>query len=134
VLIVDDEGSIARALKRVFGEHDVVVAEEGALALELLAKDPYFDVVLCDLMMPRLSGADLYARACELRPALADRFVFMTGGAVTPASKEFLQGFGARVLWKPFDASAALAVVEQVVLRHGSARGAESNVNDAARG
>jgi CheY-like chemotaxis protein len=123
VLIVDDEGSIGRALKRVLAEHEVVVAEDGSAALARIAADSDFDVILCDLMMPRLSGADVYGRACELRPELAERFVFMTGGAVTPASKEFLQGFGGNVLWKPFDGSTALSSVEQVIRRVGPIRG-----------
>ena len=126
VLIVDDEGSIARALTRVLDGHEVVVAEDGAAALARLATDSDFDVVLCDLMMPRLSGAELYARACELRPELALRFVFMTGGAVTPSSKEFLSTVGSNVLWKPFDATTALACVEQVVRKAGPIRAGSS--------
>jgi PAS domain S-box-containing protein len=122
VLIVDDEGSISRALQRVLDGHEVVVAEDGAAALARLASDSDFDVVLCDLMMPRLPGAELYARACELRPELSQRFLFMTGGAVTPSSKEFLQTVGSNVLWKPFDATTALASVEQVARRAGPIR------------
>jgi CheY-like chemotaxis protein/anti-sigma regulatory factor (Ser/Thr protein kinase) len=122
VLIVDDEGSISRALQRVLDGHEVVVAEDGAAALARLAADSDFDVVLCDLMMPRLPGAELYARACELRPELSQRFLFMTGGAVTPSSKEFLQTVGSNVLWKPFDATTALAAVEQVARRAGPIR------------
>ena len=134
VLVVDDEGSIARALTRVLAEHEVVVAEDGSAALEHLGADSDFDVVLCDLMMPRLSGSELYARARELREELTGRFVFMTGGAVTPASKEFLQGIGSNVLWKPFDASTALAIVEQVARRAGPIRGAEPSPGEASGG
>jgi CheY-like chemotaxis protein len=132
VLIVDDEGSIARALKRVFAEHEVVVADDGSAALAMLGGDSAFDVVLCDLMMPRLTGSELYARACELRAELAGRFVFMTGGAMTPASKEFLHSIGSNVLWKPFDASAALAAAERIVRRHGPISREETRVSGAS--
>ncbi|HEY3499022.1 MAG TPA: ATP-binding protein [Polyangiaceae bacterium] len=122
VLIVDDERSIARALRRILTAHEVVLAEDGQSALALIAASPDFDVVLCDLMMPGLSGAQVYEQACRQKPDIGARFVFMTGGAVTAASKEFLKTVEGRVLQKPFDPAAVLECVEQVARKLGQAR------------
>src|SRR5690606_17161169 len=57
VLIVDDEASLVRAYRRVLGRnHEVVGAYGGEEALRLLARDDHFDLILCDLMMPRVDG------------------------------------------------------------------------------
>jgi PAS domain S-box-containing protein len=123
ILVVDDERLIARVLTRVLDPHEVVVAEDGLAAMRILKSDSRFDVVLCDLMMPRLPGAQFYAEVCRLHPKLGSHFVFMTGGAVTPSSKEFLRSFGGGVLWKPFDPWAALERVEEA--SRGAPRGEE---------
>jgi PAS domain S-box-containing protein len=122
VLIVDDERSIARALRRILAAHDVTLAEDGQAALTLIDTQPDFDVVLCDLMMPGLSGAQVYDSAARAKPELAGRFLFMTGGAVTQASKDFLKGVEGSVLQKPFDPAAVLDSVEQVVRKAGLAK------------
>jgi PAS domain S-box-containing protein len=127
VLIVDDERSIARALRRILAGHDVTLAEDGQTALTLIETQPDFDVVLCDLMMPGLSGAQVYESACRKKPELVSRFIFMTGGAVTQASKEFLKSVEGSVLQKPFDPPAVVEAVEQVArkaeAREGSDKG-----------
>jgi len=112
VLIVEDEPPIARALERLLGRHSVVRADDGGAALALLEARADFDLVLCDLMMPRVSGADLYARVAERWPALARRFVIMTGGALTPDSREFLARFPGPVLGKPFTPEAVASCIE----------------------
>lgn len=72
-------------------EHDVTVINDGRIALERLRKGDRFDVILCDLMMPELTGADLHAALRELSPELADQMIFITGGAFSPASQQFLE-------------------------------------------
>ncbi len=104
VLVVDDEVAIGRTLAiGLADEFEVSTATSGRLALELLARDARFDVVLCDLMMPDISGMDVYERVAEQAPALASRFVFVTGGAFTERSRTFVERVGAPVLEKPFD-------------------------------
>jgi len=71
--------------------------------------------VFCDLMMPGLSGMDLYARVRERHPKLADRFVFMTGGAFTVKSQRFLDATSNPRIEKPFDADRVHAVVEEIL-------------------
>jgi len=103
ILVVDDEPLVGRSLKRHLSpHHDVVTVTRGREAIERALAEPY-DVILCDLMMPDVSGADVYDEVTAARPELADRFVFMTGGAFTQHGREFLQSVSAAVLSKPFD-------------------------------
>jgi two-component system, cell cycle sensor histidine kinase and response regulator CckA len=78
--------------------------------------------VLCDLMMPGMSGPDFYREACRVRPELEARFVFMTGGAFTEVGNDFLESMGGRVLYKPFDPSRVIACVHEVARSGGRSR------------
>ena len=68
----------------------------------MLAAGGPFDLVLCDLMMPGMSGMDLAAWIEEHHPALSRRMIFMTGGAFTPEAEEFLASAVHPSLEKPF--------------------------------
>lgn len=102
VLVVDDEPLICDVIRMMLEEnHDVVTAGSGAEAQQILATDRDFDVILCDLMMTDVSGIDLHAWLKEHHPQLAARMVFMTGGAYTPQSREFLEAIPNRTIGKP---------------------------------
>jgi CheY-like chemotaxis protein len=81
----------------------VTVTTNGKAALELLNSGKRFDIILCDVMMPELTGMDVYDQINALDPAQSSRMVFMTGGAYTPASKEFLEHLAGRWFEKPCD-------------------------------
>jgi PAS domain S-box-containing protein len=106
VLVVDDESVVAHTLKVLLqGEHDLIVAESGAEALELLGKaheEPY-DAILCDLMMPGMTGMELFEVLRREQPALARRVVFMTGGVSMLRVSEFLESVPNAKFEKPFD-------------------------------
>ncbi len=103
ILIVDDEPAVARSTARVLTrDHDVFVENEGARALERLLGEESFDVILCDLAMPGISGADLYETISSTRPELATRFVFLTGGAFSREARAFLDVVPNVSLQKPF--------------------------------
>jgi PAS domain S-box-containing protein len=105
ILIIDDELALARALERILsGTHDVTIVTDPAEAAELLVEAD-FGAVLCDVMMPRVSGIDLYRQTQNARPEMAERFIFMTGGAFTPAAQAFLEEVDVPCLRKPFDVS-----------------------------
>ncbi len=115
VLIIDDEAALGRALAEEIGrEHVVVVAGGAEAALAQLAAEA-FDVVLCDLRMPFMSGEALYARVCERDFAQAEGFVFMTGTGFGVDVEAFLAASGRPVLEKPFSASAALQTIASVL-------------------
>ena len=103
VVVVDDEPLVGRAIRRALRGHDVQVFTSGEEAVERLCSDEPFDVVFCDLMMPDLSGMEVFARVSEQCPEMASRFVFMTGGAFTPEAREFLKQSTLACLEKPFE-------------------------------
>jgi signal transduction histidine kinase len=112
VLVVDDEpalgAALARSLERDF---EPVVVTSGREALERLREDRDFDVILCDLIMPQLTGMDLHDELHRMAPPLAERIVFMTGGTFTARAQEFLQRVANPVLEKPFDLPTLNALV-----------------------
>jgi PAS domain S-box-containing protein len=80
ILIVDDEPAILRALSRVLQGYQVTRALSGREALSRIEHSGPYDVVFCDVMMPELSGIDVYERAKEVCPGQERRIVFITGG------------------------------------------------------
>jgi len=104
ILIIDDEPLLGQTLLYAFkGRHDVSICTSGREALSRLETDSCFDLVLCDLMMPDVNGAAVYASVKRDHPELAERFVFMTGGAFTTRAREFLAQHPGAQLEKPFN-------------------------------
>ncbi len=105
-------------MRRIFSpSHDVTVVDCGRAALDLIDAGRDFDAVVCDVVMPALCGPELYALVRERRPDLADRFVFVTGGAVHEKNRAFLAAFASRVLYKPFDLAAVRDLVRRIAAR-----------------
>jgi PAS domain S-box-containing protein len=100
ILLVDDEPLVARNLARMLAPHHVEVAHNGREALERWAAAPY-DLVLCDLMMPDVTGMEVYTQIVASDPTAAGRFLFMTGGAFTDKARDFLDKVPIRCLEKP---------------------------------
>ena len=103
ILLVDDEALIRSVLKRLLDEHEVVTAASGREARALLEKDPAFDLIFCDLMMPDMTGMDLHAWLLTANPALAQRLVFISGGAFTPHAAAYLASVPNLKLDKPLE-------------------------------
>ena len=102
LLIVDDDAMVLSALRRrLRRRYDVVTALGGVEALALLAADPEFDSIVCDLMMPRVDGKSFYDAIREENPQLAERIIFMSGGAFTPRLRKFAASVSNPVLQKP---------------------------------
>jgi CheY-like chemotaxis protein len=87
VLLVDDEDMLRRCTARALADFEIVCASSGAEALAILAQDDDFDAVLSDVMMPRMSGAALFARCHQDHPRLAQRFVFTSGNPESARSE-----------------------------------------------
>ena len=118
VLVIDDEPLIAETVRRILGDaHEVAAATSGAEALALLSKDNAFDVLLCDLMMPEMSGIDLYETLAQQSSGMAARMVVMTGGAFTERALTFLRERALPIVEKPFDPAQLNAVVGEAVRR-----------------
>ena len=120
ILIIDDQASLGQALRRMLArDHEVEVVIEPREAVAMLtggvlsAGQPDFDIIVCDLMMPGLSGEEVYTEVIKQRPELAERFIFMTGGAFTARGSRFLDEIAAPVLHKPFDATRVRTLVRE---------------------
>tara|TARA_R110002073_G_scaffold74100_2_gene181023 strand:- start:11284 stop:12831 length:1548 start_codon:yes stop_codon:yes gene_type:complete len=101
VLVVDDEDLILRSLGRMLRrEYLVDVCSSGELALEMIVEGNY-DVILCDIMMPGLSGVALYERLAEICPEARERIIFISAGTFTDKTQSFADGTSQPVLLKP---------------------------------
>ena len=104
LLIVDDEPMILGALRRSFSsDYKVTCVGDGRRALERIRGGDRYDVILCDLMMPEMTGMDLYGELARLVPEQAERLVFVTGGAFTARAREFLERVPNARVEKPID-------------------------------
>lgn len=115
ILVVDDEADIRRSISRFLLRTGwaVDLADSGTEALRLLGEHQ-FDVVLCDLRMPGMSGHELFRHLQATRSPAVERLVFMTGDVLSPEASRFLEAAGRPVLSKPFalrDLTEALAQV-----------------------
>src|SRR2546421_9686607 len=103
ILVVDDEPHILHYMRATLESwgHTVEVASDGAYALERALAGP-FDVIICDLRMPHLSGRDMYMKLVRQDPRVAERIIFATGDTVRGDTLQFLDGLGRPYLHKPF--------------------------------
>jgi CheY-like chemotaxis protein len=111
ILVVDDEPLMRASLARLLVVHHVTEAASGREAIELVEREPPFDVILCDLMMPEVSGMEVFQRLQAL--GLEERLVFMTGGTGSEAVQRFLHEVGNARIEKPFESARILALVDE---------------------
>lgn len=116
LLIVDDEPQIGRTLRLLLDpEHDVVAVTSARDALDRISRGEHFDIILCDLMMPEMTGSDLHEALTRLGDDMASRLVFMTGGVFSQRTQEFLDRIPNERIDKPFDMGALLALIRRHV-------------------
>jgi CheY-like chemotaxis protein len=102
VLFIDDDPLICSFLSRTLADLDVTVFNSARDALACLAQCECFDVILCDMMMPVLTGMDLYDQLSRSGDSHADRIIFLTGGAFSARASLFLESVSNARLEKPF--------------------------------
>jgi PAS domain S-box-containing protein len=113
VLVLDDELVLANALGRTLEpDFEVTVLTSSREALRKLREGADFDAILCDLIMPGVTGMDLHEELSKTRPALAERMVFMTGGTFTARARDFIAERPTRALEKPFEMAALVATLK----------------------
>ncbi|HEY2410147.1 MAG TPA: ATP-binding protein, partial [Polyangiaceae bacterium] len=113
LLVVDDDPIFSRTIRRALKPHDVRSAAAASEAEVLLLDRSYEpDLVLCDVFLPGQNGDALHARVRSERPAIAARFVFVTGGALGRAEAEYIKRSGCPSLLKPVEASTVLELLD----------------------
>ena len=113
LLVIDDEAPLIRVIERLMRDWDVVGVADGTEALDKLSNDA-FDAILCDLMMPGMSGPELHrtlSNTMDVPPPMG----FMTGGAFTASAQTFLREVDPPVLRKPFSRAQLRAFLADLV-------------------
>jgi len=116
LLVVDDEPYICTAIQRLLRrEHEVTALTTVREAMALVERGERFDVILSDLMMPEQNGEEFYKELQRVAPEQAQRMIFMTGGAFTPRSEEFLRSSRVPQVSKPLSLEVLQGAIRQVV-------------------
>jgi DNA-binding NtrC family response regulator len=117
LFVIDDEPSIRAAIRRFLSRRgwEVEEAEDGRVALDILlhCDANRYDVVMCDLRMPFVSGAELHHELMQKRPDLVQRLVFSTGDVASAEAARFLAESERPVMEKPFE----LSLLEEMLNR-----------------
>ncbi|MDB4972848.1 MAG: hybrid sensor histidine kinase/response regulator [Myxococcaceae bacterium] len=119
VLVVDDEAMICELVADILEEdYDVITFTDPRAALASMLAGS-FDVIVCDLLMPELTGMDLYEQLATQRPDLTQRIVFLSGGGFTDDARDFLARVRRPQVKKPFLHSELVdAIEEQLTPKH----------------
>jgi CheY-like chemotaxis protein len=116
ILVIDDEPMVGAAVRRMLAsKHDVVATTSAREAINRIVRGERFDVILCDLMMPEVTGMDLHAELLHVARDQAERMVFMTGGAFTSKAREFLDSVTNTRIEKPFEIADIAAIIQRVL-------------------
>jgi len=113
ILVVDDDEQLATALQWILADEEFVVdvAQNGEEAL-LKVRIHDYNVVICDMKMPRMRGDEFYLKARAMRPGIADRFIFITGFAADPHITSFFNRHEVKYLVKPFPIEGLIGCVK----------------------
>jgi PAS domain S-box-containing protein len=103
ILVLDDEDMIGMILRRALKGHDVTVMSSARDALAGIVGGERYDAILCDLMMPEMTGIEFHAALTAQFPDQARALMFRTGGAFNPETAAFLSSVPNKQLEKPFD-------------------------------
>jgi len=123
LLLVDDELNVRSVLQTLLkGRYDVTPVASVAEARARITESGDWQLILCDLMMPEVTGMDLYDWVEQEHRALASRMVFMTGGAFTERARELLDRLPDRWIEKPFDFEQLMALLDRLCEAQGVAR------------
>lgn len=112
ILVVDDDVFVARCIRRLLRpHHNVALATSGRDGLQML-KEAAYDLVFCDVMMPEMTGMEFYRSVQEQLPEMAERIVFITGGAFTAEAHALLNEVTNPCIKKPFSPEDLYNVLE----------------------
>ena len=116
VLIVDDEVALAEVVAEAVEQdgHSTGIAVNGAMALEMLQREP-FDLIISDTKMPTMDGETFYAELTRTFPRLRERIIFLTGDVLSREKREFLESTGAPFLTKPCDLVEIRRTVQRIL-------------------
>lgn len=117
-LVADDEPGLRKLLHRLLTRRGfaVDIAEDGLLASNMVELNRY-DVILCDVQMPRMTGTQLFDRLRRRQPHLASAFALISGDTLDPSVQAFAETSQIPLLAKPFGAKNLDLVLDEVLAR-----------------
>jgi CheY-like chemotaxis protein len=114
-LFVDDDWSLLRSYRATLGpELQAEFLTSGEEAIHRILSDSPPDIVVCDIVMPFVTGADVYGRAVAADPLWRQRFLFLTGASSTRVVVDFLNEHEGRVLFKPVPSNRLLDTIRKM--------------------
>lgn len=117
LLLLEDRDDFREVLRdHLSSKFQVTLAPTGVEGLREVRENA-FDIILCDMMMPRMGGEMFYWAVTRSRPATAKRFIFFTGHRNNPALEYFFNRVNATVLIKPFQLKELDATIDNVLRR-----------------
>ncbi len=111
VFVIDDDEQVGTALGRVLHPFGVVYAKGAEEALARIRAGEGFSAILCDMIMPGMTGIQFYRELAKSFPGLERTIVFMTGHRTSPVIADFLRGVSNVCVEKPFDLIALRAAI-----------------------
>lgn len=103
MLLLDDQEDFRTVISEYLVSHHFAVTQvsNGAEGLRAILRET-FDLIICDMMMPKVGGEMFYWAVTRVRPAARLRFIFITGHSHEPTIQHFFKRIEATVLMKPF--------------------------------
>jgi two-component system, NtrC family, sensor kinase len=116
LLLIDDEPAVGTSVRRLLQDvHEVHAVQDAREALHLLQRGERYDAILCDMVMPGMSGVDFLRELEQREPSLARRTGLMSGGAFSMQAKEFISTRASELLEKPFEPERLRTFVERLL-------------------
>ncbi len=120
IVVIDDDAAVGSMIRNTFsGDHEVITFLSGREALGYLERIPPVDIVFCDLMMPGMSGMDVFAAVSSRWPDVARRMVFLSGGISSPQAERFLAAHPVRRCGKPLGTASLQKLVQEFLAELG---------------
>jgi CheY-like chemotaxis protein len=115
ILVIEDEPALCRVLERLLLPHRVTTVMRAREGLARIQAGEKFNIILCDLMMPEMTGMEFYEELIRQHGAIARRVIFMSGGILSPHSREFLERVPNLRLDKPIDTTRLRQLVDEAI-------------------
>jgi CheY-like chemotaxis protein len=118
ILLIDDELMLLLSMQRMLdSEYQVDIAVGGNKAYDFLANtNNVYDLIICDINMPDVSGVDVYLYINKNYPGMENRIIFMTGAILSDNIKEFLARNNNKCISKPFESQKLLTTIKDFLV------------------
>jgi CheY-like chemotaxis protein len=115
ILLLDDDAALADLTRMILEKngYQVETVCDGVQGIKKIMTSDY-SVILCDMMMPNLSGDLFYMAVERVKPHLCKRFLFMTGHRGDRKVDEFVRKVRGLMLWKPFQSHILMESIQAI--------------------